>query len=219
MKRILSAIMALLVVAVLCGAQMQVNAASGLMLEVGTVQASAGDTITVDVIVTENVGVAYLSVTLSYDESVLELTGVSNGNIIKDLDKGTNLTWSADTASTDTGVLGTLTFKVAADAPAGTYELDLIGRECYNEWFDDVTYSITAGAVEISCSHSDTSAVPEIPATCAQSGFTAGVYCNDCKTYISGHEEIERTGEHSDADETWNYDENGHWCQCACGFT
>lgn len=218
MKRILSAVMALLVVIVLCGAQVQVNAVSGLVMEVGTVQASAGDTITVDVIVTENVGVAYLSVTLSYDESVLELTGVSNGNIIKDLDKGTNLTWSADTASTGTGVLGTLTFKVAADAPAGTYELDLIGRECYNEWFDDVTYSITAGAVEISCSHSDTSAVSEIPATCAQNGFTAGVYCNDCQTYISGHELIPATGEHSDADEKWNYDADGHYCECSCGL-
>ena len=41
-----------------------------------------------------------------------------------------------------------------------------------------------------SCDHTDTTNVDAVPATCKSTGFTAGVYCNDCKTYISGHEEV-----------------------------
>ncbi len=39
-----------------------------------------------------------------------------------------------------------------------------------------------------SCTHSNTENVAEVPATCTAEGYTAGVYCNDCETYISGHE-------------------------------
>lgn len=149
MKKLLCVVMALIVLAALCCPLMTANAVSELMVEVEPVQANAGDTVTVEITVTENVGVSYLSVTLSYDKSVLELVGVSNGSVIKDLDKGANLTWSGDYDSTATGTLATLTFKVADDASAGLYELALIGRECYNESYDDVPYSITMGTIEI----------------------------------------------------------------------
>ncbi len=38
--------------------------------------------------------------------------------------------------------------------------------------------------------HVNTNNVAEIPATTENVGYTAGVYCNDCKKYISGHTEI-----------------------------
>jgi len=44
------------------------------------------------------------------------------------------------------------------------------------------------------CDHSDTTNVAETPATCTESGYTAGVYCNDCESYISGHTVIEALG-------------------------
>lgn len=37
--------------------------------------------------------------------------------------------------------------------------------------------------------HANTKNVPEVKATCTKTGFTAGVYCNDCEKYISGHKE------------------------------
>ncbi len=45
-----------------------------------------------------------------------------------------------------------------------------------------------------SCTHSNTTNIAEIPATCTEPGYTAGVYCNDCETYISGYEVIPATG-------------------------
>ncbi len=55
--------------------------------------------------------------------------------------------------------------------------------------YNGKTYSDTC-TVNVLCAHKDTKGVAEIPPTCVSSGYTAGVYCNDCETYISGHAEI-----------------------------
>jgi len=44
------------------------------------------------------------------------------------------------------------------------------------------------------CEHTNTQNVAAVPANCTASGFTAGVYCNDCETYISGHEVVDALG-------------------------
>ena len=44
------------------------------------------------------------------------------------------------------------------------------------------------------CTHENTVNAPEVPARCTQTGTTAGVYCNDCATYISGHQTIPALG-------------------------
>ena len=38
--------------------------------------------------------------------------------------------------------------------------------------------------------HVNTKNIEEVKATCTTNGYTAGVYCNDCQKYISGHKEI-----------------------------
>ena len=44
--------------------------------------------------------------------------------------------------------------------------------------------------VRTDITHENISNVEEIKATCTTIGYTDGVYCNDCKNYISGHTEI-----------------------------
>ena len=44
------------------------------------------------------------------------------------------------------------------------------------------------------CEHADTTNVAAVGATCTEGGFTAGVYCNDCESYISGHEPVAALG-------------------------
>ena len=44
------------------------------------------------------------------------------------------------------------------------------------------------------CAHNDTVDVDEEAADCTSGGYTAGVYCNDCESYISGHEVIPAYG-------------------------
>ncbi|MBQ7415820.1 MAG: InlB B-repeat-containing protein, partial [Oscillospiraceae bacterium] len=44
------------------------------------------------------------------------------------------------------------------------------------------------------CQHSNTQTVAGTAATCTESGFTEGVYCTDCASYISGHAVIDALG-------------------------
>lgn len=46
----------------------------------------------------------------------------------------------------------------------------------------------------IKCEHTDTTNTPAVAATCTEGGFTAGVQCNDCGSFISGHEAIAALG-------------------------
>ena len=47
---------------------------------------------------------------------------------------------------------------------------------------------------DTSCKHTNTSNDPGTAPTCTDSGYTAGTYCKDCKTYISGHATVPATG-------------------------
>ena len=44
------------------------------------------------------------------------------------------------------------------------------------------------------CQHEDTGTGGAKDATCTESGFTEGLFCNDCESFISGHEEIPALG-------------------------
>ncbi len=72
----------------------------------------------------------------------------------------------------------------------------------------EVTFTLAGGQVRMDsltlyytpsagCTHDNTTNVAEQPATCTEKGYTAGVYCNDCRLFISGHEEIPALGGHT----------------------
>lgn len=52
----------------------------------------------------------------------------------------------------------------------------------------------TSTPTNTSCKHINTQSVAAEEARCDSEGYTAGKYCNDCKTYISGHKIVEATG-------------------------
>ncbi len=56
------------------------------------------------------------------------------------------------------------------------------------------------GATAPECAHPTKTEVPEVPATCTEGGYTAGVQCTVCNQYISGHEEIGPKGHTEVAD-------------------
>ena len=65
--------------------------------------------------------------------------------------------------------------------------------DVYTESGDPAVVTLTR-----SCDHADTVEVNETPATCTVNGYTAGVYCNDCGEWLSGHALIKAS--HKDAD-------------------
>lgn len=58
--------------------------------------------------------------------------------------------------------------------------------------------------------------VNAVPATCTTDGYTAGVYCNDCKKFISGHVLITKLG-HSFTGSARNNGDGTHSFACANG--
>ena len=44
------------------------------------------------------------------------------------------------------------------------------------------------------CEHEDTTTVAAVAATCTETGYTAGVYCNDCDQFIEGHTLVDALG-------------------------
>ncbi len=56
------------------------------------------------------------------------------------------------------------------------------------------------GATAPECAHPTKTEVAEVPATCTEGGYTAGVQCTVCNQYISGHEEIGPKGHTEEID-------------------
>lgn len=74
-------------------------------------------------------------------------------------------------------------------------------------WYADVCFSdvgvrpalrLNNLDVNAPCKHINSVNKPQIDSNCIDIGFTAGVYCNDCETWLSGHEVI-AVGDHKDS--------------------
>ena len=63
---------------------------------------------------------------------------------------------------------------------------------------DDVTVTATVIRDKDDCPHENQEQVPAVDATCTEDGYTAGVFCRDCQSLISGHDLIYRN--HTDTD-------------------
>jgi len=121
----------------------------GVELSVSDVQAVAGETVTVEIVVNKNVGFTYLNLLLGYDATAMELVSVSNGAIVESLTQGRSYIWAQADNATATGVLATLTFVIKEDAPAGDYAVTVRNLECCNEQELDVAVGITGGTVTV----------------------------------------------------------------------
>lgn len=115
-----------------------VPAQSGFGLSVESVKASAGDKlVTVRISVKDNPGILGMRFSVSYDESVLTLTGASNGDAVSDvltltkartLRSGCNFVWDGieiSAADIKDGAVLELQFHVSDSAAAGKYPITI----------------------------------------------------------------------------------------------
>ena len=70
------------------------------------------------------------------------------------------------------------------------------GMTLYKMVTGTVYYSTVTGET---CQHINTTDIPEKLPDCTNDGYTAGVYCEDCKSYISGYEKRSALGHSYDA--------------------
>ncbi len=115
-----------------------VPAQSGFGLSVESVKASAGDKlVTVRISVKDNPGILGMRFSVSYDESVLTLTGALNGDAVsriltltkaKTLCSGCNFVWDGieiDAEDVKDGTVLELQFRVSDSAAAGNYPITI----------------------------------------------------------------------------------------------
>jgi len=123
-----------------------------------TLSARPGDTVTVPVTLTNNPGLITAKITLTFDDTRLQLvsaedTGLLAGGVFGDtMASPYALTWekgdqTAD--NTENGILANLTFKVLADAATGTAALTAQVSDTGNSAMESVALTVTDGAVNV----------------------------------------------------------------------
>lgn len=202
------------------------------IIELTAAEGKKGDVVTIDVVLKDNPGFIAAMLTVTFNNQALELISVSDNDFWKNMTAHNRnyespyyLSWAGDTLLqnySQDGVLVTLGFRIKETAtPGKTYEImvsyDYDNYDIMNFELESLYFETKSGSIEVQCAHTNTIHIPELLPTCMLDGYTAGEFCSDCQTYISGHEVVLSRGMHIDADGQWDYDANGHFYVCQCG--
>ncbi len=114
-----------------------------------------GDSVTVDINISNNPGVVTFRLNVSYDTSALTLTGAKaksfSSATFGPLHSPLSILWneSASPDNTTNGTVARLTFKINEDAAPGKYSVNVSCEEAYNFDLDDVAFSSSGGSVNV----------------------------------------------------------------------
>ena len=180
-KRMLSLLLVLcMVLTIMPAAAVSAEDSTEPTLRVSTVEANHGDTVTVDIIIENNPGIAGIQFALSYDKSKLEYVGFSdkasesNGWTIGKIAVWFDLMSEGD--NTANGVALKLKFKVLNPAN-GMTDIALTDVMAFNYNETSITFKTVAGGIKAD----EYTAVVTNP-TCTEQGYTT--YTCPCgKTY------------------------------------
>ena len=164
--------------------------------------AEPGETVTVEFYAAGNPGFASFGATLGYDHSALELVSVTAGALCSGggmfVTNGDMVAYINTTDVTGDGLLFTATFKVSANAAAGTYAVTAAVDAPENAAGEAISLGIVGGNVVVdeveapACEHEWDEGVVTTPATCEEDGvktYTC-VKCGETKTEVipaTGH--------------------------------
>lgn len=197
-KRILAAVMAVLFLAVgVLGINLsEVKAATEAKITVSSAKGYEGDTITIDVSVTENPGMCGMTIGIKYDKSVLTVVDAvgaddvfsSNDAIVNpDGDGFVGYMYGGIKDKTTTGKLMTITFKINEGAAIADSTITIGGvngnMEASNFNGDTVGLATEAGKVTVQCKHTSVKDIEKVAATCTTEGSIDTV-CEKCGAVV-----------------------------------
>ncbi|MBQ6849319.1 MAG: hypothetical protein IJN76_04600 [Clostridia bacterium] len=135
---------------------------------VGSAEAKAGDTIVVPVSITNNPGIVSMKMTISYDESVLELLDAAAGDFVVEEQENVTvaspsfgpigggiftINWIdalATENNTQTGVVANLTFKIKEDATGSTpIYITFNENDIFDKDYNNIPFNGTEGVITI----------------------------------------------------------------------
>ena len=228
---------------------LSVNAAGNPEITVSDASGNIGDEVTVIISLTSNPGIAGFNADITYDKNNLELTDMSGnsgfgGSFMGNVSKS-KFVWYNASNITSTGTFTTLKFKIKDTAKPNTYEIGLSYSQgdMSNADGDDVTATIHAGKITVTCNHTygswekntaenhkhtckvcgnvetaahtwDSGKVTEAPTHTKEGTKTyTCTVCGETKT-----EKVEKLKEHSYGEWT-KHDDKQHKHSCVCGDT
>ncbi len=228
---------------------LSVNAAGNPEITVSDASGNIGDEVTVIISLTSNPGIAGFNADITYDKNNLELTDMSGnsgfgGSFMGNVSKS-KFVWYNASNITSTGTFTTLKFKIKDTAKPNTYEIGLSYSQgdMSNADGDDVTATIHAGKITVTCNHTygswekntaenhkhtckvcgnvetaahtwDSGKVTEAPTHTKEGTKTyTCTVCGETKT-----EKVEKLKDHSYGEWT-KHDDKQHKHSCVCGDT
>ena len=120
-------------------------------------EVKVGDEFEVDVVISENSGIAYIEIPISYDASLVEYVGSADGTLTS-WTIGTKAVWADSVNNTATGTVLTLKFRAIA---AGNAEFTFAPVEAFAEDESDVAITVAPVTVEIKGGEPEPTAEPE----------------------------------------------------------
>ncbi len=149
MKRIASFVLCLTLL-VTSISQMAVSslAAESPTITCTSKECNPGDTVSIEVNLSNNPGIMYLEITPTYSAELGSPT-VQNGSIMSDLTKGKQYVWTADEDVSANGNLLTLIFTVNEFVAPGNYAVGFIFRSAYNYGENLVTFTVVPATVTV----------------------------------------------------------------------
>ena len=114
-------------------------------------QAVAGNTqFTVAVDISKNSGLSYLKLAPVYDREAFTLLGITNGNVIGNMEASkAYVAWSNTSNSTSDGNLIYFTFAPKSDYVQGTFEFGVKVLDANNTAGQEVTFKVTSGKITV----------------------------------------------------------------------
>ena len=149
MKRIASFVLCLTLL-VTSISQMAVSslAAESPTITCTSKECNPGDTVSIEVNLSNNPGIMYLEITPTYSAELGSPT-VQNGSIMSDLTKGKQYVWTADEDVSADGNLLTMIFTVDEAVAPGNYTVGFIFRSAYNYDENLVTFTVVPATVTV----------------------------------------------------------------------
>ena len=148
MKRILSVILSVAIIATFCFQSSIVMANGEAAIFVESRECNPGDTVTVNINIQNNPGIMYLELTPVFAAELGE-PEIQNGEIFSDFTKAKQYVWTADNNITANGKLLSLTFNIPKETAAGDYSVGFIFRSAYNYDESSIRFTVKSGTIKV----------------------------------------------------------------------
>lgn len=130
-------------------ATVTVSAKGEFVIRGSQVTARAGNQVTVDVLLENNPGICALNLYYLYDQTNLTLKTVESKVSAFTMTHDVTTVWDAASNYTQDGILATLIFEVAENAPNSDYEIQIYFISAANDEFEEVQATTASGTITV----------------------------------------------------------------------